>query len=371
MPISISYVMNVLNGQPFLTAQLRSIYPYAHQIVIVEGAYTRFSHAATVDGHSLDDTLNAIRAFPDPEHKITLIVRDGFWEERCEMCNGFLPPVSGDVIWQVDADEFYLPETHRAVARWFESDPTLDRVSFRVREFFASPRYEIAGAAHAAGLGDVRRVHRFAPGDRWNSQRPPTLAHADGSEKPIRNEIPAAATAADGHFLFHPTLLFRKQFFDKYQYYRQMWKNIPQSDEWLEATWDRFENPLNIEGLGEMASWLERYDGPLPPDLATLCEQASRGALGEEYRLRDNADIERYLDTPLHRADCRAGHAVNALLSGNYRPRSVLAFAQVALYTARHRGSSRGRTAATALRKVLDSVKRRIARVIRGGHSHS
>src|SRR5690606_423004 len=109
----ISYVMNVLNGEPFITYQLRSIYPFAHQIVIVEGAYRKFAHAATPDAHSTDRTRELIRAFPDPERKIALIEREGFWSDRLDMCNAFLPRVTGDAIWQVDADEFYMPETHR------------------------------------------------------------------------------------------------------------------------------------------------------------------------------------------------------------------------------------------------------------------
>ena len=38
--------MNVLNGEPFIKYQLKSIYKFAHEIIIVEGAYKKFRHAA-------------------------------------------------------------------------------------------------------------------------------------------------------------------------------------------------------------------------------------------------------------------------------------------------------------------------------------
>lgn len=305
--------MNVLNGEPFISYQLASIYPYAHEIIITEGAYQKFAHAATPDGHSTDGTLAIISDFPDPENKITLISHDGFWEDRCEMCNGFMEPVTGEVIWQVDVDEFYFPWVHESVARLFEADEALDRVSFQVREFFAALDYEVVGGVTASGLGDVRRVHRFQKGDRWMSQRPPSLSTGQGRPRPIRNEISAGEMFNRGAFIFHPTTLFHQQIADKFQYYRQMWKGIEQSDKWVHDTWYRFKNPLHLHGTTKYASWIERYKGPYPPLLQQMVSDIQDGK-HPGIVLRDNSDIELYLESPRYSQDVKMGEILNSLI---------------------------------------------------------
>jgi hypothetical protein len=313
MSVKVTYVMNVLNGEPFIQYQLASIYPYAHEIVITEGAYGKFSHASTSDGHSTDKTLEIIANFPDPEHKITLIEHQGFWDERCEMCNGFMPAVTGDVIWQVDVDEFYLPHVHEYVSRLFDEDDALDLVSFRVREFFASPNYEVVGAVNALGLSDVRRVHRFEKGDRWITQRPPTLIDASGKLKPIRKEITAEEMFNTGMFIIHYTALFEKQFFDKFKFYRQMWEGIEQTDKWLNDTWYHFKNPLRLHGITGYASWIECYDGPCPPQVEQMIIDVRKGKY-PGITFRDNSDIKQYLQSPKYHEDVFMGETLNSLL---------------------------------------------------------
>ena len=308
--VTVSYVMNVLNGEPFLSYQLASIYPYAHQIVIVEGAYRRFAHAATADGHSVDRTREVLAAFPDPEQKLVVISRDGYWEDRCEMCNAFLPAVTGDVMWQVDTDEFYLPWVHERVVQWFAEDNALDRVSFRVREFFASPEYEVCGGIHAIGLGDVRRVHRFHPGVRWLTQRPPTLGNATGVPQPIRRERLAEDTVREGMRLFHYTTLFRRQITDKFRYYRQMWANTEQDEQWLHETWDQFTNPLRLHGAVVGASWIERYDGPWPLHVEDMMRDVQTGMFSG-LTVRGREDIERYLASAESPEDVAIAQALN------------------------------------------------------------
>lgn len=160
--MKITYAMNVLNGEPFIKYQLDSIYKHAHEIVIVEGAYKKFAHA-TNNCRSKDNTLNIIKAYHDNENKIKLVVNDYFYEDRMEMCNEFLKHVSGDVLWQVDSDEFYNAETHKYIYQLFKNDNELDMVSFNFNDYFASTDYCIAGN-ESLKLDDVNRVHRFNHG---------------------------------------------------------------------------------------------------------------------------------------------------------------------------------------------------------------
>ena len=59
----ITFGIIALNAQPFLEANLKALYPFAHQIIVVEGATKPAISLATPDGHSQDNTLNAVRAF--------------------------------------------------------------------------------------------------------------------------------------------------------------------------------------------------------------------------------------------------------------------------------------------------------------------
>ena len=118
-PPRITFGIIVLNGEPFTRYCLRSLYPFAHQIVVVEGGHEDTRAVTTPDGHSLDGTLEALRRFKaeeDPLDKVEIVTRDGFWPKTDEFGNHRTPQsrayaerATGDYLWQVDIDEFYLP----------------------------------------------------------------------------------------------------------------------------------------------------------------------------------------------------------------------------------------------------------------------
>ncbi len=96
--IRITFGMIVLNGEPFVRYNLRSLYPWAHQIIVVEGACRTARAVATPDGHSTDGTLRSLQRFQaeeDPEKKVLVVhardegLEDGFWPEKTEMCQAF------------------------------------------------------------------------------------------------------------------------------------------------------------------------------------------------------------------------------------------------------------------------------------------
>ena len=68
----LSFVMIVLNGMPFIEFALRSIYDFAHEIIIVEGAEEKCRFAANEDGSSTDGTVECIESLGDPANKIIL-----------------------------------------------------------------------------------------------------------------------------------------------------------------------------------------------------------------------------------------------------------------------------------------------------------
>src|SRR5688500_9367169 len=100
----ITFGMIVLNGEPFLRYNLRALYPFAHEIIIVEGAVAKASAIATPDGHSIDTTLETLHRFKaeeDPENKLIIITRDGFWDEKDAMSQAYAERATGNYLWQV------------------------------------------------------------------------------------------------------------------------------------------------------------------------------------------------------------------------------------------------------------------------------
>lgn len=290
--IAVSYIMNVLNGEPFIKYQLDSIYPYAHEIIIVEGAYRKFRHAATTNGRSTDHTIECINAYPDIEKKIKLIVKPGFYDDRLDMCNELLPHVTGDVIWQVDVDEFYYPETHVFIQTVFASDPTLDRVSFCFYDIFANPMYFIEGY-RALGLDNVNRVHRFDTGDRWMNQRPPILCDLNQKQKTIRKHLDGYDLIKMGHVMFNGTALFEKQIREKYTYYNIMSKNISEPKRWIFDVWQNFSNKFNVAGFDHSITYLKKNWLDLPRGFKEMWDDVSSGNYPGFFP-RETDDIEEY-----------------------------------------------------------------------------
>src|SRR3546814_435211 len=102
----ITFGMIVLNGEPFLRYNLRSLYPYAHQIIVAEGAAPGARNIATPQGHSRDGTLEVLRRFKqeeDPEDKVVIVTAedeghpDGFWPgEKDEQSRAYAKRATGE-----------------------------------------------------------------------------------------------------------------------------------------------------------------------------------------------------------------------------------------------------------------------------------
>jgi hypothetical protein len=86
----VTFGIIVLNGEPFTRYCLRSLYPFAHEIIVVEGGHENALDVSTPDGHSTDATLETLYRFKaeeDPEDKVQIVVRDGPWPQRDELGN--------------------------------------------------------------------------------------------------------------------------------------------------------------------------------------------------------------------------------------------------------------------------------------------
>lgn len=307
----ISYVMNVLNGEPFIIYQLQSIYAHAHEIIIVEGAYLKFAFA-TNNGRSQDSTLQSIKNFPDPENKVKLIVKEGFYDDRMEMCNEFMHHVTGDIIWQIDADEFYHNYTHIYVRDLFRSDSELDLVSFNFIDLFGSLKLQTDGL-EGTSLQDVRRVHRFSPGDLWINQRPPILGNLQNEAKVLRKVIRGVEMERNGHLMFNLTMLFDKQIQDKFLYYQSKDFTGPMTD-WYEKSIRTFENQFNMLNFEGHLTYLTELKASLPEVCNEIEKECSEKT---SYAFINDSEHLRKVREPAYMRAVSTAYEINTLSQQN------------------------------------------------------
>jgi ADP-heptose:LPS heptosyltransferase/glycosyltransferase involved in cell wall biosynthesis/predicted O-methyltransferase YrrM len=168
-----SFVMIVLNGMPFIEYSLKSIYEFAHEVIIVEGAVEKCMSAANPDGSSTDGTLEFIKSFPDPERKIELI--QGRWPEKCEMQNVALRQVTGDYVWLIDSDEVYKTEHLKRIKKVCMDDPSITQVNFIPDNFWKGLDHIFVSSHFFEPACHYRRVFKYVPGAVFISHRPPTM----------------------------------------------------------------------------------------------------------------------------------------------------------------------------------------------------
>lgn len=152
--LKISFGIIVLNGEPFTRYCLRSIYPFAHEIIVVEGG-SWGAIDSTKNGHSTDGTLDILRDFKDkedPDNKILIVTAedegylDGFWPgDKDEQSQAYAKRATGNYLWQVDVDEFYRIEDIQKIIRRLRDDPTISGMSFKTLCFWGDSNQSFKG----------------------------------------------------------------------------------------------------------------------------------------------------------------------------------------------------------------------------------
>lgn len=304
----ISFGIIVLNGEPFLRYNLRTLYPFAHQIIIAEGASPKAAHASTPDGHSTDSTLETIRRFQaeeDPEQKVILVTAEdeghpnGFWPgEKDQQSQAYAKRATGDWLWQVDIDEFYQPRDLASISAYLAEHPEITCLTFRGLNFWGGFDYFIDGGLfiHPRYTGQLwgvyRRVFRWGPGYRYLTHRPPSVGDATGRDITRRRmrfirRIGGSAPI----YVYHYFMVLRSQFLSKGAYYeKQGW------------AWERGRSEKNHQVLAEVnlqnglqvmdhhgtQNWLEPFKGEHPPQIAAMLDDIAAGRLQVELRATDD-----------------------------------------------------------------------------------
>lgn len=306
----VSFGVIVLNGEPFTRYMLRALYPFAHEIIVAEGAAPGARNIATSDGHSRDGTLDVLRRFKadeDPDNKLTIVTAedeghaDGFWPgEKDEQSRAYAKRATGDYLWQVDVDEFYKSDDIARVMHILEANPQITGMTFKQITFWGGLDYTVDGWYLRRGAANYHRLFKWGPGYTYATHRPPTVLDAEGRDLRKLAWMGAEATAREGLFLYHYSLLLPKQVREKCDYYGNApWAKRGGAVQWAEDAFVKLRKPFRVHNVYDFPSWLERYRGEHPDQVVAMVRDLR--SAGGEIALRDTADIERLLASPLYR----------------------------------------------------------------------
>lgn len=300
----ISFGIIVLNGEPFTRYNLRALYPFAHQIIVVEGAAPGAAGIATSDGHSRDSTLESIRDFQDqedPEKKLILVTAedegysDGFWPgEKDQMSQAYARRATGDYLWQVDVDEFYHPQAIERLVDYLKNNPETTAATFKMITFWGGFDYITDGWYLRRGEDCYHRLFKWGPGYQYATHRPPTVLDEHGRDLRTRCWLKASDTSKLGIFLQHYSLVFPKQVREKIDYYQNAsWARRSGALQWFRDSYETLGRPYRVHNVYQYPSWLERFKGHHPIQIREMINDLNEGHLNID--LRKNEDVDQLL----------------------------------------------------------------------------
>jgi len=300
----VTFGMIVLNGEPFVRYNLRALYPFAHQIIVVEGASPGAKSIATPDGHSSDGTLETLQDFKaneDPQKKLTIVTAedegypDGFWPgEKHEQSQAYAQRATGDYLWQVDVDEFYKPEDVKVIMEMLRDDPQITAASFKQIQFWGGFSYYVDSWYLQRGGEQFHRLFHWGPEYAYKTHRPPTVVTAGDVDTRSINWVDAYEMERQGIYLYHYSLVFPKQVIEKCEYYgNAAWARRDKARQWAQEAFLELRNPYRVHNVYEYPGWLERFSGDHPPQIEALRADLKAGRLNTALRPTD--DIERLL----------------------------------------------------------------------------
>ena len=237
--------MTVCNGEYFLRECLECVYPYAHKIIIAEGATAKWGNTHRwKTPRSQDNTINIIKQFPDPNNKVVLIQNDSFYKNETQQSNLTLKAMPGDTdyIWVLDADELYTGAGIKHVIKRLRNK-NFTYVEFNMYNFFKN----IHTIAYDSGKGwgyntPIPRIFKYYKGSLFQSGRgekiPPTIL--DNKGRNVKKIRPLFA-GDNKTFMYHYSYVLDKQVREKIYYYSKLFKRRDLLL-WYKNVWKRWDD---------------------------------------------------------------------------------------------------------------------------------
>jgi len=302
-PLRITFGIIVLNGEPFIRYNLRALYPFAHQIIIVEGAAPAAANISTPDGHSTDGTLKTLHDFKsneDPDNKLIIVTaedegyQNGFWPgEKDEQSKAYTLRATGDFLWQIDIDEFYHAEDIHKIIKMLTSTPDISGVSFYWKNFWGGFNYLVDGWEYRniiKNMNGNRRLFRWDKEYRYVSHRPPTVMDDKERDLCSLNWIGPDETLKMNIFCYHYGMVLPKQALLKTLYYQNLWQKCENMDKWYRNSYLNLHYPFRVLHGTKPPSWLLYFKGSHPLLITTLIQDIKNGTLNVETRRTDDID---------------------------------------------------------------------------------
>jgi hypothetical protein len=308
--LKVTFGIIVLNGEPFTRYCLRSLYPFAHEIIVVEGACEGAKNIATKEGHSKDETLEVLRNLKknkDPENKVKIITaedeghKNGFWPgEKDEMSQAYAKRATGNYLWQVDIDEFYKEEDMKKIIDMLKNNPTITAVSIPQITFWGGLDYYVDGLLFKEESSKFwaqryNRIFKWGPNYKYTCHRPPTVCNEKNENLQDLNWQKGDDLIKNKIFLYHYSLLLPKQVTEKCEYYQSAnWNKNKKINEWAQNSFMKLNQPFRVHNVYKFKSWLERFNKKHPKQIVNMFEDIKKNKV--KCELRNNKDVEKLLN---------------------------------------------------------------------------
>jgi hypothetical protein len=302
----ITFGIIVLNGEPFTRYCLRSIYPFAHEIIVVEGGHKDTKSVTTPDGHSIDgtlETLNNFKKYEDPENKLTIVTRDGFWPKEDELgnhrtpqCRAYAERATGDYLWQIDIDEFYRSSDMKRIIGLLQGDPSITSISFKQKSFWGDINYISDSIYLRNNVGGWHRIFKWDKSYKYLTHEPPTIIDENGTDMRSKHWIRGEKMASKGIFMYHYCLLFPWQVEQKVKIYKdEKPEDMIESTQWAENNYFKLGDPYRVHNVYRFPSWLIRFRGEHPEQIRNMMKDINDRKI--DVKLRRTDDVESIIDS--------------------------------------------------------------------------
>ena len=196
------------------------------------------------------------------------------------MSKSYARRCTGDWLWQIDVDEFYLDSSITSLIEFLSHNQNISAVSFDMMTFWGALDVTVDGYYLRSGARYYHRLFRWKPGYKYITHRPPTVVDENGNDLRSLCWLDGKHSSQLGIKLFHYSLLFPKQVLEKSKYYEQAMR--PESVNWANNNYFKLSDPFRVHNVFSYPSWLEKYSGVHPDRINEMISDINKGLISTD-----------------------------------------------------------------------------------------